>query len=226
MKPFFDDGQITLYCGRWQDVLPTLADKSVDLTLTDPPFNARVKYGAGVDDNRPWPDYCDDMEAFVDQAERVTRGMVLVFASVTGALHLIARRRPKWVAAWAKPPGTANGHQVGNSGFMGFWEPCLVYGQTWGEGGRVPPWSLPDVWPVSTAKPAGSGHPCPKPVELLRYILGRHPAETVLDPFAGRGTTLRAAKDLGKRAVGVEVNPDYCAAAVRLLSQQVLPLAG
>ena len=68
-------------------------------------------------------------------------------------------------------------------------------------------------------------HPSQKPVELMRWCLGFAPkAQTILDPFMGSGTTLRAAKDLGRKAIGIEINRDYCEIAKRRLAQEVLSL--
>jgi DNA modification methylase len=67
------------------------------------------------------------------------------------------------------------------------------------------------------------GHPCEKPVELLTWCLGLVPeAQTVLDPFAGSGTTGRAAKDLGRKAVLIEREEKYCEIAARRMGQEVL----
>ena len=70
-------------------------------------------------------------------------------------------------------------------------------------------------------------HPCPKPIEPWRLIMSRlsvAPTDTVLDPFMGSGTTLRAAKDLGRKAIGIEIEERYCAIAAERLRQGVLPL--
>ena len=68
-------------------------------------------------------------------------------------------------------------------------------------------------------------HPTQKPLELMQWCLSFAPdAQTILDPFMGSGTTLRAAKDLGRSAIGIEIEEKYCAIAVERLRQAVLPL--
>ena len=69
----------------------------------------------------------------------------------------------------------------------------------------------------------GREHPTQKPLTLMRWCLTFFPkARTVIDPYAGSGTTLRAAKDMGRKAIGIEINERYCEMAARRLSQGVL----
>ena len=66
-----------------------------------------------------------------------------------------------------------------------------------------------------------SFHPCQKPVALMRWCLSFCDG-TILDPFMGSGTTLRAAKDLGRQAIGIEIEEKYCEIAANRLRQKVL----
>lgn len=68
------------------------------------------------------------------------------------------------------------------------------------------------------------GHPSQKPIRLMRELVERTKVQTILDPFMGSGTTLRAAKDLGRKAIGIEIEEKYCEIAVRRLQQEVLKL--
>lgn len=68
-------------------------------------------------------------------------------------------------------------------------------------------------------------HPTQKPLHLMRWAIGKSPkSELVIDPFMGSGTTLRAAKDLGRKAIGIELNERYCEIAARRMCQEVLAL--
>jgi DNA modification methylase len=67
-------------------------------------------------------------------------------------------------------------------------------------------------------------HPTTKPLSLVRHFVEwtTQTGDLVLDPFMGSGTTLRAAKDLGRRAIGIEIEERYCEIAAKRLEQQVL----
>ena len=71
-----------------------------------------------------------------------------------------------------------------------------------------------------------NGHPVPKPVGWMRWLvaLTTRPGDLVLDPFSGSGTTAKAAKELGRRFLGLEINPEYCAIAERRIAQETLQL--
>jgi site-specific DNA-methyltransferase (adenine-specific) len=71
--------------------------------------------------------------------------------------------------------------------------------------------------------PQKDDHPTPKPVSLPAHFIALHSRENdlILDPFMGAGTTLRAAKDLGRKAIGIEIEEKYCEIAAKRLSQEV-----
>jgi hypothetical protein len=70
----------------------------------------------------------------------------------------------------------------------------------------------------------GAVHPTQKPLALMRWCLSFVPDGTILDPFMGSGTTLVAAKQLGRKAIGIEIEERYCEIAVKRLAQEILPL--
>ena len=70
----------------------------------------------------------------------------------------------------------------------------------------------------------GRSHPTEKPLKLYRPLLARTPGDTILDPFMGSGTTLRAAKDLGRKAIGIEIEERYCEIAANRMAQTVMAL--
>lgn len=199
MKPYYDDGQITIYHADCREVLPHL--ESVDLVLTDPP------YGIGLAANpfrqkferSSW----DDMPVDSD----------LLQACVNAGTHAIV-----WGGNYFGLPA----HQkflIWDKGQPESFSSAMCE-QAWT---NIPgPAKMFRRHVVSYEK----FHPTQKPVELMRWCIGiAGEAQTILDPFMGSGTTLRAAKDLGRRAIGIELEERYCEIAVRRLSQQVLPLA-
>jgi len=214
--PYYEHAGITIYHGDCRDILPHV---TADVVVTDPPYNAGLDYGAGTNDKREWGEYVAWLANIIDGCEAVVTGPVFVFLSVNGLLSLSAYKRPRHVCVWDKP--MCFSPRLGGSPFLPHWEPCAVYGRVPGEGGRVPGYHLPDVWHHNTA--IRNGHPCPKPDSLLLQLLGAVPGD-VLDPFMGSGTTLVAAKQLGRKAIGIEIEERYCEIAVKRLAQEVLPL--
>ena len=211
IKPYYERAGIVIYNADCRDVLPTLEAGSVDLVLTDPPYNVGIDYGTKVDDNRSRQDFIDWARLWFTDCRRVANTVL-----VNGQARLpdYALIEPwKWLLCWWKPAA------MGRSpvGFCN-WEPVAM----WGKGSNA---GVDFVRAPIIPDDRLSGHPCPKPLAWALGFLRLFPkAETVLDPFAGSGTTLVAAQQLGRRAIGIEIEERYCEIAARRLSQEVLPL--
>lgn len=135
-----------------------------------------------------------------------------------GGTHL--RRAHRAWLWFAKGEPTLTGEFTGS--YQNITDPRIMRRLTNGEAPRARDWWEDEqVKNVSLEK---TGHPCQLPIEMVRWLLAPFPRGLVVDPFAGSGTTLRAAKDLGMQAIGCEVSEAYCEMAVQRLRQQVLDL--
>lgn len=209
MTPYFDDGHgHVIYHGDCREILPELPN--VDLVLTDPPYGVRVEYGS-------FEDTADNVRQLVSST------MPLMLARSRRVVLTCATRQicfypePTWILCWLNRAGS-----FCNPWGFTCWQPVLCYGKDpYLERGMG---SRPDVIEHSETAEK-NGHPVPKPYHFWRKLLGRcsvEESEVILDPFMGSGTTLRAAKDLGRKAIGIEIEERYCEIAAKRLSQEVL----
>ena len=217
MKPYYDDGTCAIYHGDAFDLLPRL--ESVDLVLTDPPYNVGKDYGTHDDKMTPEV-YCEWCRAWFQECRRLSKSAVVVTpALVNLPMWMADVERTHFVIAWTKQNNCSRNYIGPTSGFQ-TWEPVLVYGKS-------KKTILRDSIEIAVSQqPEAAGHPCPKPIKLWRWLAEQftHPGDLILDPFMGSGTTLRAAKDLGRKAIGIEIEERYCEIAARRLGQEVLAL--
>lgn len=249
MKSYFEESGITIYHGDCREVLPAL--EAVDHVLTDPPY-ARDVYqrlrspnthkGSGTPvrmgiRNHQYSSISieklamgaigcvDDLfEVVALEIARLTKRRALVFSDAE-SIHRWreqlegAGMRYVRTGAWFKPDPMPQ--FSGDRPAVGF-EPCtIVHAQgpmRWNGGGSSA------AWTHGTVKKNRPDHPCPKPEPLMRELvrLFTDEGEALLDPFMGSGTTLVAAKALGRKAIGIEVNKDYCDVAIERLRQGAL----
>lgn len=207
MKPYYEDGAVTIYHGDCRDVLPYVA---ADVVVTDPPYGVGVDYGTFHDTPEMLASLVADVFPIMQKVGRV--------GLTPGIGNERLYPQPDWTLAWFYGGGS-------NYSPWGFncWQPILVWGKcpymAAGDGCR------PDAV-VMNLPAVANGHPCSKPFRFMTWLVNRLSRchEIVLDPFMGSGTTLRAAKDLGRKAIGIEIEERYCEIAARRCSQETMAL--
>ena len=212
-KPYYQDDKygITIYHGDCRDILPEL--EPVDLVLTDPPYNVGMEYESKSDwmTFEEYEKWCSEW-FLLCESKRNKGGKVVIFPG-HGNLDMWFRiKRPEGIGCWYKPGSPRHG------GIFQWceWEPFLVFDPTCKAIGGS------DVIKSSLFNQKDTGnHPCPKPFPLFKNLISKIRAESILDPFMGSGTTLVAAKELGRKAIGIEIEEKYCEIAVRRLQQDV-----
>jgi len=208
-------GDAVLYLGDCLEILPTLP--KVDAVVTDPPYGIGFKYVSH--DDKP-DGYGEWLWGVLERAEAlcVSGSPVFVFQAMPNI-----RRLTEWFPReWRLYAAAKNFVQMRRQAMNHAWDPVVVW---WTPGPRwVPP--NPPVnrdWFVSDSASAMSDvgslakrHPCPRQVDvmgdLVRYVI---PGGVALDPFMGSGTTGVACAQLGRRFIGIEIEPRYFEIACR-----------
>lgn len=212
MRPYYEKGGITIYHGDCRDVLPDLLGTSVDLVLTDPPYNVGKDYGPLTNDSKSPAEYAAWLKEWFTLSRRVCMAHI-IFPGINGICAWRSFSNPTAMGCWDKMGG-------GGRCALGIddWEPYLFFHK--GDKGFLGGHSV--VHCRVGIQNQVQGHPTPKPVELFKKMIHKAKAKCILDPFLGSGTALRAAKDLQLVGVGIEINEAYCELAARRLSQEVL----
>jgi site-specific DNA-methyltransferase (adenine-specific) len=246
MNPYYDDGTVTIYHGSCEEVMPHL--DPVDIVVTSPPYNmglvpggnGRGMYRPGAsnkagrfrdgydgtnDDAMPQDEYdafhrarlgemwtLAQLGVFYNHRPRIEHGrlrvplgwdygdavlrQIIVWDRGTG-IDVTLRgfcTRQEWIMLFAKPEFRVVDHSASGMG---------------------------DVWRLGI-ETTETGHPAPFPISLPARCISATGAHSVLDPFLGSGTTLRAAKDAGVRGIGIERSEAYCEIAAKRLAQEAL----
>jgi len=234
MKPYYDHAGITIYHGDCRDVLPTLAP--VDVMVTDPPYGIVGGFGESnlYGFRRMEFDFDHGGESIGPVVEALSLALPLVRAfhlfcdfEHFGTIAAEARRQGFTPKPWARvkacppPPMPGNWWTSAIEAAMYGYRPGAWFGNT---DAKRPNVYTCDAYRHGIRAAEKVDHPTQKWLPMVRYILGAmaRPGETVLDPFMGSGTTLRAAKDLGRRAIGIEIEERYCEIAAERMAQEVL----
>lgn len=230
MKPYYQDDHVTLYHAPWERVMrsTSLPWRQMAAVVTDPPYGTggwrRGAKGQGSDPSaslvrEEWDDGATDWLATFYPAPVLTfwpAGRTWQLLDAARGADYTKHRTLYMVKKDPKPmPAGRTGWSVepvwvlSKDGFV-------LYGGT-------------DWYEASTPREGrdadATGHPYEKPLDVMTWLVSKIKEDgIILDPFAGSGTTLVAAKRLGRRAIGIEADYRWCQVAAKRLSQEVLGL--
>jgi site-specific DNA-methyltransferase (adenine-specific) len=221
MTPYYADDAVTLYQGDCREVLPQL-DINVDSLITDPPYGLGIGYGRTALGVREIEGDHDDalLLGVLADADHLLRpdAWSMIFCGYThsGKVQAAAERagyRIKTVIVWDKKMPSLG------EGIRNQYELAVVAKR----GNPREHFTGGNVWPILRER-GRPEHPHMKPQALMQRCVDYFSPEggTVLDPFAGSGSTLVAAKTLGRKAVGIEFDERYCEIAAKCLAQDTL----
>lgn len=207
--------------GDCLEVMRGFPDKSIDLVLTDPPYNAknigpnsRVYEGQVM--QLPLKEYKKFCRDWMREAKRVSKRIVFT----PGIANVCYYPQPDWIACWHKPAS------VSFNRFGGFnaWEPLMLYGKM-PKGKRLPQdYILENT--LNFSKGGEKMHPCPKPINLMKRLVETfsNDGDIVLDPFGGSGTTAVACKQQKRNYICIEKEGKYADLCIERLLATTTPM--
>lgn len=223
MRPYYEDNSVTIYHGKYLELLPAVDLSAVELLCADPPYgiNYRSNHNsyrrpgvwAGWVRTENLPGIKED-DVTLDPTPFLQFPKVAIFGGNYFADQLPPSRC--WVT-WDKRDGIGPNNQADcEMIWTNFPKVSRIYRHLWS--------GLLRAGEENVSK-ATKLHPHQKPVALLRWLIQyADTTGTILDTHMGSGTTLRAAKDLGLKAIGFEREEQYCEIAAMRMAQEVLAL--
>lgn len=200
-------GKVT--CGDCLELMKGMEDGCVDLVVTDPPYNVGLDYGEQTDDERN--DYEKWIKVRFKEMMRISKRILITPGTLNEWYYPI----PKWMLIWVRSNAlsfsTIKGRHV--------YDTILWYGDS-----PVNPIGRDVIDIPITKQPDTGNHPCPKPLKLFKRLVDMASIkdDLICDPMCGSGTTLVAAKQLGRRFIGFDISEDYCNIARERLRQEVM----
>lgn len=213
MKPYYEHGGVTIYHGDCREILPVIG--APDLLLGDPPYGVAERTDRRSN-GRSGKAQCNDFAPVHGDDEPFDPSHLIGFNRVVlfGANYFADRlpASPTWLV-WDKREGILeNDNADCEVAWSNLGGPARIFRHAWA--GMI----------KASEKTERRVHPTQKPVALMAWIISRwtERGQLVVDPYMGSGPTLRAAKDLGRRAIGIEIEERYCEIAAKRLAQEVL----
>lgn len=254
MTPYYDDGAVTIYHGEALNLLTEMEPQDIGAIIADPPYSSGGMFRSDrqLDPSNKYRGFSHSpTETRKPAAEagsfagdsRDQRGYLVWCSLWMSQLWRIAKPTSQVFVFtdWRQLPTTTDAMQAGGWTWRGLlvWDKGIgrpMKGRfrnhleyiVWGSHGPMPE-AEEGVYPSTLLRYAPPGtervHVTEKPVALLRELVSIAPPGLILDPFMGSGTTLRAAKDLSRLSIGMEIEEQYCASAAARMSQEVLGLS-
>ncbi|MFB3926792.1 MAG: site-specific DNA-methyltransferase [Syntrophales bacterium] len=237
MKPYYEEPEngIVIYRGDCREILPHL--EPVDLVLTDPPYpglkgSTQITFDRGVGGRSiyktvgtPWG---EDISALAD-AFRLCRLGMMVFCSYHSVADIpgIVGSKPITLVSWYKRNSMPSACNVPQYETEFIWAFKRASGLNWRNLRGLYDIPFPQAGCMASERicdrhQGKAAHPAQKPIALIRELL-RVGGASVLDNYLGTGTTLVAAKQLGRAAIGIEIEEKYCEIAAQRL-QNISPM--
>ena len=202
VKPYYEHAGITIYHGDCREILPHIRDGWHDFAFADPPYGVNK---AAWDAEYP--------EGFELELCRIA-SVVAITPGMWALGRCIQNLADKYVGVVAAR--NLNGCTFGPLGYAN-WIPTVIAGKA--KSGQDS-FEYTFEFTVDGIKPE---HPSPRPFNYMRWVVNRFCPDdgTMIDPYMGSGTSLEAAKLLGRQAIGIEIEEKYCEIAAKRLSQEV-----
>lgn len=213
MKAYHQTDFGTLYCGDCLDILPTLADKSVDLVLTDPPYGIKMSKGSdgyGVSAGRQYSDTWDSSRPSTHYFDAILSFCVPTLIFGGNYFADILPRSTHWVV-WDK---------VGNTDFNNPFSDCELI---WTNIKKNSTRKMVYIQQGFISQEKTRYHPTQKPVGIVGGLISNYtqPGNTILDPFAGSGTTAIACIRYNRKYILIEKEEKYCEIAAKRIEREL-----
>jgi site-specific DNA-methyltransferase (adenine-specific) len=237
LKPYYDHAGITIYHADCRDVLPTLP--KVDLVLTDPPYlgltgGHEITFDTGVAPRHkttrtiggPWNVTLAEIGAAVNVAD----GAAFVFCThhSVDTIPSVVNLPKATLIGWEKPNAMPSSNNAPQFNLEFVWAFRKRINMNWRAIKSIYRIPFLQAGCMASERIISNGgvvaHPTQKPLKLIRQLM-LVGGDLILDSFMGSGTTLVAAKQLGRRAIGIEIEEKYCEVAAKRLSQEVMDLS-